>query len=468
MKSIKFKTLFLILLIFFSLFFIQWFVINFFIRATLERQSNDHVISLGKYIASTINANEIQTLPEYDKTKTYGNIKSSLMNISQLFNLDNIILMDINKRVIIDLKDHFKNGDEYLFIDINDNQFRHLRQGREQMSTLYKNIKGDYAENFYIPIRRNSKLKGVLLIFASVKYFGFLKILNRNIFYIFILFMVITIVSSYIFSISITKPVIKLSKILNDIGKGNLNKAIPYTKRRDEIGILAESTNEMLKKIKLKDIFMRKLSASLAHEIRNPLTAIKGNLMLLKRFVQNEEEKDMVEDNLNEVFALENLVNDFMNFAKPSEIHLLPIEIEKIITKALNETVLLANQKKIEFKSNIKSAMIKGDGNHLKRVFVNLLKNAIEASPIGEPIIIKGDIVNGKYELTFEDHGPGIAKEDMNSIFEPFFTTKAMGTGLGLPLVKEIIEKHNSRIFVENNSKNTTIFKILFDIYGGE
>lgn len=468
MKSIKFKTLFLTLFIFSALFFMQWFIINFYIKATLEKQSNNHIKSLGKYIVSTININEIQTFPEYEKTLTYKNIVSSLKTFVDDFNIDNIILMNDTRRVIIDLNNDFKNGEEYLFIDINNNQFKHLKQGRIQMSTLYKDIKENYAEKFYIPIGKNNDFKGVLILFASVKYFAFLKTLNKNIFYIFLFLMVVMALFGYIFSISITKPVIKLSKIFKDIGEGKLNKTIPYTGRKDEIGILAGNTNEMLKKLRLKDIFMRKLSASLAHEIRNPLTAIKGNLMLLKRFVQNREEREMVEDNLNEVNSLENLVNDFMNFAKPMEIQLKPIEISDVVKKGLAEMILLANQKKIELISNVEKASIQGNSLYLKRVLVNLIKNAIEASPVGETILITGEIIKGKYELSIEDHGEGIEKDNINSIFEPFFTTKTTGTGLGLPLVKEIIKKHGGKIFLENNSEKTTKFKILLSIHGGK
>ena len=261
---------------------------------------------------------------------------------------------------------------------------------------------------------------------------------------------------------------IKLSKVLKNIGKGELNTMIPYTRRKDEIGVLATSTNEMLKKIKIKDVFMRRLSASLAHEIRNPLTAIKGNLMLLKRFVENQEEKDMVTDNLNEVNSLENLVNDFMNFAKPMKLRLIPVEISHIVEKALSETILLANQKNIGFISNVAEATIKCDQLYLKRVLVNLFKNSIEASTVGSKIIIKGEISNNKYEFSIEDHGEGIDKENINSIFEPFFTTKSTGTGLGLPLVKEIIEKHNGQIFVESELNEKTIVKINLHLYRGE
>ncbi|MCK5399167.1 HAMP domain-containing histidine kinase, partial [bacterium] len=353
-----------------------------------------------------------------------------------------------DKRVILDLSEMFRNGEEFLMMDINDKQFLALKNGQIKKSSLYKNMQNIYSENVYIPIiGKNGDFRGVLVLYASVKYFTSIMNFQRKLISFFLAMIIILIFVVYWLASTISNPVIRLSKVVDRIGMGEMDIHVPYKTRADEVGHLAENIQAMMTKIENRDMYMRQMSAGIAHEIRNPLTSIKGNLMLIKRRVDNDDDTmEMLEDNLREVNALENLVNDFMNYAKSIKIELKTGELSDIISRAVGETMPFMQQKEIVLSQDISTCVLAADQDHLKRAFVNIIKNSIDAVPIGGEIRISSTLKDGRVRVSFKDSGEGIPKDDLAQIFEPFVTSRSTGTGLGLTIVKEIIEKHKGNI----------------------
>jgi signal transduction histidine kinase len=299
----------------------------------LEKQLINYITDIGKASVKTIKPNMLQIFPGFTETKTFHKLKKDLRKYQTDFNIDNIILMTPEKRVVVDLSGMFKNGDEYLFIDINKRQLVSLQGGHIKSSSLYKNMNNRYCENIYFPIfDKNKDFKGVMILFASAKYFHSLMNFQKKLSYLFVVIIILSGLLLYLLAHSISKPVVQLSKLVDKIGEGELNAAVPYKSRKDEIGRLAKNIKDMMDKIKSKNIFMRRVSAGIAHEIRNPLTAIKGNLMLIKRAINTDPRLlEMVNDNLREVNSLENLVSDFMNYAKSINIELKSVKANDVI-----------------------------------------------------------------------------------------------------------------------------------------
>ncbi len=472
MKSIKIRILIIFLILLGSLICIQWYFINYFIKDTLEKQLINYITDIGKASVKTIKPNMLQIFPGFTETKTFHKLKKDLRKYQTDFNIDNIILMTPEKRVVVDLSGMFKNGDEYLFIDINKRQLVSLQGGHIKSSSLYKNMNNIYCENIYFPIfDKNKDFKGVMILFASAKYFHSLMNFQKKLSYLFVVIIILSGLLLYLLAHSISKPVVQLSKLVDKIGEGELNAAVPYKSRKDEIGRLAKNIKDMMDKIKSKNIFMRRVSAGIAHEIRNPLTAIKGNLMLIKRAINTDPRLlEMVNDNLREVNSLENLVSDFMNYAKSINIELKSVKANDVIERSLQEMQPLLKQKAIKLTDDIPKCRLLADFDYLKRAFVNIIKNSIEAVKYSGEINIIGEIRKGKLYLIFLDNGKGIDEENFTTIFEPFYTSKSAGTGLGLSIVKEIIEKHYGKIELSSEmnkfTKITLILPIEEKLYG--
>ncbi|MEJ2156757.1 MAG: ATP-binding protein [Desulfobacteraceae bacterium] len=161
---------------------------------------------------------------------------------------------------------------------------------------------------------------------------------------------------------------------------------------------------------------------------------------------------------IEESGRLNNIITDFLNYARPREPNLFPCSvigvIDKIIAYLSSQMENEGHTIHTEYDRNVPK--IHADADMLYQAFLNILLNAMQAMPDGGVIDITAFSRDSHLWITFEDHGPGIQKEAMGKMWDPFFTTKDKGTGLGLGIVKNIIEAHNGKIRIENRSKGGT------------
>ena len=195
------------------------------------------------------------------------------------------------------------------------------------------------------------------------------------------------------------------------------------------------------------------MAASISHEIRNPLGIIRSSAELLKKKIARVDPDNTIPNIIvEETGRLNDIITDFINYAKPRSPHLVPIRVEEVIEKNLNFlAVQMAEQGysvKKDYKSNFPDIM--ADSAMLYQAFLNILINAMQSMPDGGEIHVEAISKNSTIKLIFDDEGEGISEEIILKIWEPFFTTKEKGTGLGLGIVKNIIEAHGGEIQISN------------------
>src|SRR5690606_5088484 len=203
------------------------------------------------------------------------------------------------------------------------------------------------------------------------------------------------------------------------------------------------------------------LAAGIAHEIRNPLTAIKGFLQLFNDdFDGKQNYFDIIFSELNRI---ELILSELLLLAKPSEIKFKNKDIRTIlrdvVTLLETQAILQNIQINIEFQNE--ESIITCDENQIKQVFINLIKNSIDAMENGGNIYIRSIVTQEFIYLLFIDEGCGIPKSILDRIGEPFYTTKEKGTGLGLMVSYNIIENHNGEIKVDSKENEGTTFEIM-------
>jgi signal transduction histidine kinase len=211
------------------------------------------------------------------------------------------------------------------------------------------------------------------------------------------------------------------------------------------------------------------LASGMAHEIKNPLTPIKTFSEQLPSRLDDKEFLLKFSRIINkEVDRIDNLVQELLNFAKPSPPQLKQVNIHQLI----EQTLELLNNEIIRYKINLntlfenKNVFINIDPNQIKQALLNLFLNAIEAMPNGGTLTINTNVITRseatKQSLIIEisDTGYGIDPKDLPYIFDPFFSKKDHGTGLGLSITHEIIKNHNGRIFAESELGKGTTFRI--------
>ncbi len=208
------------------------------------------------------------------------------------------------------------------------------------------------------------------------------------------------------------------------------------------------------------------LAAGVAHEIRNPLAGISGSVELLSQTTQGEDDKKLMKIILKEIDRLNNLITEFLEYAKPAKNPTDPCDLNLILRDVLGNIEQNAQLRKdvkmrIEIEPN---AMIKGYSDKLKQAFLNIIINALQAMdkvPVAElDIILKK--VNQQWCLKIKDTGSGMSEQTVKRIFEPFFTTKSKGTGLGLAVTHKILESHHATIHVRSQVGQGTEFEFNF------
>ena len=212
------------------------------------------------------------------------------------------------------------------------------------------------------------------------------------------------------------------------------------------------------------------LSASIAHEIRNPLVAINTSVGILKSDLGlTGEDEELMNIISEESMRLNKIVDDFLKFARPNE----PQFIETNINLLIHDTLILLKSRlngiyaKIELADHLPLSY--ADPDQLKQVLVNMVLNAIDATPDGGAIYISTDSVQSKngynaLKIILKDTGRGIKESDLKKIFQPFYSTKEDGVGMGLAICERIVQNHNGEIRVESKNGEGTQFIITLNL----
>jgi len=206
-----------------------------------------------------------------------------------------------------------------------------------------------------------------------------------------------------------------------------------------------------------------RLSANLAHEIRNPLASISGAAGILTRGAAPQEYlEDSLEIIQKESQRLNKLLTGFLNFAKPREPRLQRTDPGALLDSvaSLISNVARENQICVVCETREDSAEIACDPEQIRQVLLNLVLNAIEASAPGGSVRLRSVCEADRVLLQVQDSGAGISEDVAGKIFEPFFTTKAKGTGLGLAISSAIITQHGGSLSFRNNVRGGTTFSI--------
>ncbi len=216
-----------------------------------------------------------------------------------------------------------------------------------------------------------------------------------------------------------------------------------------------------------KMAYIGEITTSLSHEIRNPLSAVKMNLQIIRRnggLRGNDQRR--IDISVKEVMRLERILTELLDFAKPLELHLAPCRINEVLNACVEllETKFSENGIIPVVRPGADLPVILCDGEKLGQALVNLLLNAIEASAGGGKVRIttryRPEREPPGIELVIDDEGPGIARSCLPEIFKPFFTTKSRGTGLGLCNVKRIMESHKGTVSATNRHPTGASFSI--------
>ncbi len=214
--------------------------------------------------------------------------------------------------------------------------------------------------------------------------------------------------------------------------------------------------------------YIGEMTASIAHDIRNPLAAISASIQMIDKFSKDEKIKRLTAIGKKEINRLDNLIKEFLEYSMLDNLVMEEINLPSFLNDIENLYKMMDINITINY-NNFSNLSMNVDKNKIHQVFVNLIQNSIESIKKDEKIIkIYPEFIEDKTSIIIEDNGEGIDDEILNDIFNPFYTTKNKGTGLGLSIVSKLIDLHKGRIEVESTLKEGTKFKLFLNIKKSE
>lgn len=274
-----------------------------------------------------------------------------------------------------------------------------------------------------------------------------------------------------LFLVNLTlRPVNNIINTIRQITAENMKLRVNIPDTKDEIKRLADTFNDMLSKLDETFTNERRFIQDVSHELKTPLTILKGELEVTLKTIRSQEEYDLVlHSSLEEVNRISRIVDDLLLLAKfdnkQMQLSHISVELNSLIRETINDIAVLAEQKniKIIFKDNEKINLI-ADPSYLRRLFLNLLDNAIKFTPEQGRVTL-GLTKEGPYaEIKVSDTGPGIPPEELPFIFNRFFRVEQArsnkGFGLGLAIAKSIVEMHKGKIEILSKAAKGTTFLI--------
>ncbi|WP_071461190.1 sensor histidine kinase [Bacillus massilinigeriensis] len=213
------------------------------------------------------------------------------------------------------------------------------------------------------------------------------------------------------------------------------------------------------------------MSAAISHEIRNPLTSVKGFLQLIQEDSYSEEKrKEFLQIAMSEIVRAEQVMNDYLTFSKAALDKEEELHVAEELSNVLKTFEYLAAEKGIKINASLgEDLMIKGDKSKFKQAVINLVKNALEAMPAGGVLTVRANKVQQSVQLLLHDTGIGMSEEQLSRLGEPYYSTKGnQGTGLGLMVTFSIIRAMKGKVQVNSRPCRGTTFRITFPSYKGE
>ncbi|MGY5845878.1 ATP-binding protein [Salegentibacter sp. HM20] len=292
---------------------------------------------------------------------------------------------------------------------------------------------------------------------------------------VYLFMLVLAVIMSYLLSRYITKSLKLISEKINQTRLDKRNQKIELSNASEEIYALVAAYNSMIDELEESAVKLatsereqawREMAKQVAHEIKNPLTPMRLSVQSFQRkFDKNDPNIDQKVDEysktlINQIDTMSSIASAFSNFAKMPAQQSETLNVPKIVKLALD----IFNEDYISFTSEKEEILAKFDRTQLIRVVTNLVKNAVQAcKEVPNPqILVSVHDENTMVCISVSDNGMGISEENKELVFEPKFTTKSSGMGLGLAMVKNIVENYQGSISFTSKQNKGTIFKVRF------
>jgi signal transduction histidine kinase len=432
-------------------------------RVAMEEQLGSSLMAIARTATSMVGKpRAVRLVPGDEESRTYANLRKKMEDLKVAAGVESIYLFDTSERALVDSDGLFSVGEPIVKLAADRVELKEVFKGVCRNSVLFTGKDGRLFKTGFAPVVIDDRVAAVVGVDGSANFFVPLADLGRTLAMAGTAALFLVLVVTLFVSRRITRPIGTLAKSARAIGRGELEREVEV-ETTDEIGVLAHTLNEMRKSIKERDQQLQMMLSGIAHEVRNPLGGMTLFVGLLKEDLAGKKEALAHLDRVSkELEYLSRVVNDFLDFARKR-----PLELEELDPEEECEqirTLLAADleKKELTFLSEVADNIgtVRLDRERFRQALLNLVRNAIQASRTGGRIVISVEQREGEIVISVVDEGNGIPEEKRKHVFEPFFTSRQKGTGLGLALVKNVVEAHGGTIAFTTAVERGTTFTI--------
>ncbi len=315
----------------------------------------------------------------------------------------------------------------------------------------------------------------VRIYFSTFGIEQLIRTITKQFLWISSLLTVLAVLLFYFLSRSITQEVKQMVVTAQQVGRGDLTLRakpgrLPETKQLalafnamlDSLAVSRQALQQVSRKmIQQKTLAeVGKFSLMVGHEVKNPLAIIKSSLDILKKEYGLGSDNTMVGYMEDEILRLNQLIEDFLQFAKPTQPTFREVDLNGMLADVARrfEMMNMDDPKELMMNLSEQSAIGRADRDLLMRAVANIVKNAFEAIDPAGRVEIRSSLAPNAWRVEIADNGPGIDSDHKSKIFDPFFTTRAKGTGLGLAFAAQVFKSHGGYIMVENSNSGGAVF----------
>ncbi len=323
------------------------------------------------------------------------------------------------------------------------------------------------------PIARTIRVEGAVFVYSPIAgIVGIIQKLRQLLIFLGLGVLALSVIISYQFSKSISKPLKSISSAAIKMADGKYDVQVDVTSK-DEIGRLAENFNFLVKKLEDNVRMQREFVANVSHELRTPLTSIRGYIKALRDGVYEDEDSPTEYCNIvmDEVDRMNRLVTDLLDLSKIESgiiaFKLREFDVEDLLKRTIGSmgSILSKGNYQVEFQLPDSLVQAWGDPDRIGQVLINLVRNAVKHSEYGSRIWIRAREEHKLIRIEVEDEGTGIPENELEHIWNRFHKVdkartrgEEEGTGLGLAIVKEIIDRHEGTVDVKSVVGEGSVF----------
>jgi signal transduction histidine kinase len=431
-------------------------------RSILEEELGQSLSAIAAATASQVSGERMLTIEPGDDvqgTRTWRNLTRLLGEVQQASGLRRVFLVDVQGRVRADVGGGLPVGVEAPELARDRLELARVFSGERAASqVLFTGSDGQLYKTGYAPVRQADTVVGAVAVEGSAAFFGPLAQLSRTFTVATAVALAVLAAVAVLTARGLARPLRRLMDSALRIGRGDLTTPVP-PEPTQEIGVLARELEVMRGALESRDRQLKLMLAGVAHEVRNPLGGIELFSGLLAEDLKAgspAEATGHVARIQREVAYLQRIVEDFLAFAREQPLARAPIDAPVLLAGACELLAAEAQAKGVKVEVDAAPAQLEADGSLLTAALVNLVKNAVQASPSGERVTVTGRSEAERYTIQVRDAGPGIPEAERERIFEPFFTTREKGTGLGLPLARKIVRAHGGELAFTSTPGSTT------------